>query len=1502
MVSVNNEALSVTSSVNPDIEQLWYTWSDMGIDAIRLGFRIRAASPGLADPKSEKVRQLDHYQRYSLPNGADVTVSPDLAPFSLALINTGTERILVNRVYAGRDGVGRYGAFFVHLLANLPPTFSPLDAISLWKSPFWQRADDRGEPQRNSTQLPPLSLASLRQQEHNGRLSGKQFDGHIKKFLPYVIEAYLTKNLLFEKGHATGQSTQSERQKIYIAAPDDLLADLISGLIHTLPPQLVQDLTFSTYEDNINEASTEIVGTCWPSDGTQGQNPAVQQLLPESFFQDKLAINCYMKHDYTELKNSQLIEQHSLAPRFAQDATTHFLTNAPARSKFATLLTLAKKYPQLTISDFLDLYKRIVLRPQKLSPADVEVALSPRYPVEYEISAQHLSEPDYQEKLIELILTLPGWWTKYRPNIINLYKHSGEYPLLGDALATLSTAYAYPDVVNTTQQEVARLQKLVRREKGNPSIKARLELFVDVMACMTPSKVRPDVWLSLLQDLRSIPQISLFISPYWSMYADLMTTWASVLPPTGETAELVSPLLEISWERFADFLALSLPLDWVALAASHLAYKTSTPNPEIISDLEQRSHPQIQNLIQRLTQDSQQRQTVVGLFGALAQSKNYQGKMQLLFLLLDSPIGEDENTVKALLTYAQLNIPETILQQALFLKQYGPRYLPDPKMTKTIMDMFVEVAQSHQQQEKMQVLFAWLASPHLRSWFSSFSSLKNSVTKTTNFSRILQAAQLNAGQGGELLLHFGPTYIPLYAGSQTLISLFKNYAQQRTPQRIEILSTWLSCDVPQKILEQVLDAALLDVEERRHVLLRYGAHYLALYPDAPVLVGYVKEFLAYLQTANSMIFKGSVPAKEPVVAADTMKDVPPKEPSLEEKLLEFLSKRLQPSSDLFYSWHTAAQFVRNPSTLSAEWKRITPALDWLAASVAQEPTRSDLLKELTLACLPQTENTINEQTMATMVLDVSSELKSKRNREQFLLDIAEGTRDGIQRGQYARTLLEPCVLLAFRTKTMFPTEAEQVSWIQRYLGTLFPRNDRRAFKDLSKSSRQWSKPFQADWRRYLSERPAVTAPSPIKQPREYAKYIGESISPSILAAQHTWARAKKHKIAVLSTALILLLVIMFVVYIVQASAQVTLTVAAQNYARPVALIASIDSPAGKLSAQEITYDFHKTGTGQATGTGRIGTAKSSTSICFSNAGNAPINIPNGTTVSTDQGIRFVTTANGTSQPKTSCVANSSATIPVQAVQPGMSENVAANSITTIPDDSLAAIATSNHVTVGSLHLSVVNFNAATGGTAKSASAITAQDRNTVKANLSDQAQADITSWMKDLAKDGVVGTPDTKTKLVNTTAEGTTIGNGTTFPAEVDVQTTVLLVRNADIQKVVLSQLKSAIGKDKNYSSYTVVEDGKAPVSITKLQTNDIDAKSMQLAFSASVVIMPPISKEDVQSKIVGKLPTAAQTSIMDDIPAVKNVAIQVTPGFFPWIIPPWSSRIHVTIQPKVAT
>src|SRR5581483_5075996 len=188
---------------NSSAEQLWYTWSDVGLSTVHAGFRIRAASPGLTEIYSERVKSMDRYMRYVLPPGTNpFAITPDMAPICLAFIRTDSEYILVHKNYSGEDGVGRLGNFFVHVIAlgDLSQVFSAADAIWLWGSDIW-RTNDK-DHDRRSNKLNPIPLKTLQSQIDNFKPNFTK----VQQYLPFVIEAYLTRK---------------NKHPLYIAAPAD---------------------------------------------------------------------------------------------------------------------------------------------------------------------------------------------------------------------------------------------------------------------------------------------------------------------------------------------------------------------------------------------------------------------------------------------------------------------------------------------------------------------------------------------------------------------------------------------------------------------------------------------------------------------------------------------------------------------------------------------------------------------------------------------------------------------------------------------------------------------------------------------------------------------------------------------------------------------------------------------------------------------------------------------------------------------------------------------------------------------------------------------------------------------------------------------------------------------------------------------------------------------------------------------------------------------------------
>src|SRR6266700_7294587 len=127
------------------LEQLWYTWSTEGLGGV-VGLQIRAASEGLMDINSSRVRSFRTYLDYYLPQGTDsYTAKTENSPICLTFAdpaagtqkvasdqrkdshaakqknprdssNQATTHILVRKVYKGKDNYGRAGVYFAHLI------------------------------------------------------------------------------------------------------------------------------------------------------------------------------------------------------------------------------------------------------------------------------------------------------------------------------------------------------------------------------------------------------------------------------------------------------------------------------------------------------------------------------------------------------------------------------------------------------------------------------------------------------------------------------------------------------------------------------------------------------------------------------------------------------------------------------------------------------------------------------------------------------------------------------------------------------------------------------------------------------------------------------------------------------------------------------------------------------------------------------------------------------------------------------------------------------------------------------------------------------------------------------------------------------------------------------------------------------------------------------------------------------------------------------------------
>jgi hypothetical protein len=188
---------------------------------------VRAASAGV-NP-DQLVAALSTAQYALTPNH-----SPDRSrPVRLALLNTPSGRVLTH--IAPNDGT-----YFAHALLDVPATADAQLAIQTWGSPQWQRHDTGGAS--DLPDLPYLPVADVLD------------DGAVRKWLDAPARRDLLEFVL------TALLGTPPATRIVVAAPADDVARVVYAVTRVLPPGLLDDFTFSTYEADPLACPARLVG------------------------------------------------------------------------------------------------------------------------------------------------------------------------------------------------------------------------------------------------------------------------------------------------------------------------------------------------------------------------------------------------------------------------------------------------------------------------------------------------------------------------------------------------------------------------------------------------------------------------------------------------------------------------------------------------------------------------------------------------------------------------------------------------------------------------------------------------------------------------------------------------------------------------------------------------------------------------------------------------------------------------------------------------------------------------------------------------------------------------------------------------------------------------------------------------------------------------------------------------------------------------------------------
>ena len=377
-----------------------------------------------------------------------------------------------------------------------------------------------------------------------------------------------------------------------------------------------------------------------------------------------------------------------------------------------------------------------------------------------------------------------------------------------------------------------------------------------------------------------------------------------------------------------------------------------------------------------------------------------------------------------------------------------------------------------------------------------------------------------------------------------------------------------------------------------------------------------------------------------------------------------------------------------------------------------------------------------------------------------------------------------------------------------------------------------------------------------------------------------------------------------------ANATVTVIVPSQTLSVTGHYMASTnqhDAQHNTIPSQVLTYPASATGQGTATGTVNQGNQVASGTVTFSNQGTTSLDIPTGTVLSTSGkvAIQFVTTADALVQPASSSTVPS--VVPVQAQLPGESGNVAANSITIIPPDSLLKIAQNNQLAATALNVTVTNPNPMTGGGAANVRAVSSADVNTLAQTLQKHIQNEISLWLtKSVSKGDVAGTPIPNVLASSTPLPGEklittpTVGQpapGGKFTGVLSVTVSVLVIRHPAIQAAGSAQLHAAAQRKSPPS--VLATQLPLTVKVTS-STPSKDGTTLAITVASTGYIFQQVSTQGISNQVAGKSLDDAQRFITRGQAGIKGVvstSIVIFPPFLS-LMPFRPEQIHIIVQP----
>lgn len=367
-------------------------------------------------------------------------------------------------------------------------------------------------------------------------------------------------------------------------------------------------------------------------------------------------------------------------------------------------------------------------------------------------------------------------------------------------------------------------------------------------------------------------------------------------------------------------------------------------------------------------------------------------------------------------------------------------------------------------------------------------------------------------------------------------------------------------------------------------------------------------------------------------------------------------------------------------------------------------------------------------------------------------------------------------------------------------------------------------------------------------------------------------------------ALIVLFLAGFVLYILPA-ATITLVPGQEQIVVSVSLtadptLATSDLEDGLIGARLLETTITEEGTTTTTGSGERASGTATGSVVFSNLSSAPVFIPAGTVVSTGTGapVNFRTT----SPIEVPGGVNASATVSVEALEPGAAANVQSNTITTVSGALQSRVRVTNPAGFG-------------GGGQQTVSVVTQADRDRLVEETLALAEADAYARLQESLQEGERLPPESvQTYITGQGAPSALVDEeADELTLSINVLAQGVAVEDALVAEAALAELRQAVPERGQLVADTIAFQYEPAATQLGL--------AVQFTVTARAEYVVPIDPDEARALIAGLTPEEAIAALQANWPLAQTPEIYRDPELLP-TLPTLTSRMQVRIEYESGT